>query len=352
MTKRAIVAGIFLLSLSCPVFAQFADFEGISFEEELDALSTRFRKIQFLHHMHPKGQWMVSYKFMQMNMDGNRDGTRSITTDEVLEQFRVAPISMTMDMHMLHFMYGVTDDFTLMAMLPFWSLSMDHQTRMGMLFTAESSGLADIKLTAQYALFNPSEKHRFVVKGTVSLPTGSTEQKGVTPMSNGQAVSLPYPMQLGSGSFGLVPSFSYLGYGGDWAWSAHTTGFFRLNDNSYDYRLGDQFQVSAEVLYTRSNWLIPAVRIAGYTWGNIEGSNPNLPTMPNGMFMVPTADPDLRGGQRLDLTFNLTVHVPGSLLEGTSFSLEFTRPVYQNLEGPQLETDYAFSTYLEWSWYF
>ncbi len=351
MTKRAIVTGLFLLCFACPVFAQVADMER-SLLEELEALNTRFSKIQFVHHVHPKGQWMVSYKYMKMNMDGNRDGTRSIPTEEVLERFMVAPTRMTMDMHMLMVMYGVTDDFTLMAMIPYWSITMDHQTRMGMEFTAESSGLADIKVTGQYALFNLNDRHRFIVRGTVNVPTGSTEQKGITPMSKGQPVTLPYPMQLGSGSFDVLPSFGYFGYGGDWAWSAQTTGIFRLHENSHDYRLGDQSKVSAEVLYTRSNWLIPAVRIDGYTWGDVRGSNPELPTMPNGMFMVPTADPGLRGGKRIDLSLNLTLHVPRGLLEGTALSLEFTRPVYQNLEGPQLETDYGFSSYLEWSWYF
>ena len=89
MTKRAIVTGLFLLCFACPVFAQVADMER-SLLEELDALNTRFSKIQFVHHVHPKGQWMVSYKYMKMNMDGNRDGTSRLSTEEVLERFMVA----------------------------------------------------------------------------------------------------------------------------------------------------------------------------------------------------------------------------------------------------------------------
>ncbi|MFQ5568659.1 MAG: transporter [Rhodothermales bacterium] len=350
--KHAMIAGFFLLSITCPVSAQVTDFEGLSLLDELETLNARFSKIQFLHHVHPKGQWMVSHKYMVMNMSGNRNGTDQIATDAVLDQYMVAPTDMTMQMHMLHFMYGVTDDFTLMAMIPYWILSMDHQTRMGMPFTAEASGLADIKLTAQQALFNLNEKHRFVAKGTVSLPTGSIDQKGITPMSQGQQVSLPYPMQLGSGSFDVAPTLSYFGYGGNWAWSAHTTGVFRLNENENNYRLGNQFTVSAEALYTRSDWLIPGIRVDGYTWGDVRGRNPKLMPMPNGMFMVPTADPNLRSGERIDMTFNLTLHIPRGFLEGVAFALEFSKPVYQHLEGPQLETDYAFSTYLEWSWYF
>jgi len=57
------------------------------------------------NHLHNRGEWMASYRFMKMGMDGNRDGTDRLDESEVLlsgtGQYRVAPTDMSMTMHML-----------------------------------------------------------------------------------------------------------------------------------------------------------------------------------------------------------------------------------------------------------
>ena len=42
-------------------------------------------------HMHEKGEWMVSYRYMHMEMGGNKVGTAGISTADTLDQFMVAP---------------------------------------------------------------------------------------------------------------------------------------------------------------------------------------------------------------------------------------------------------------------
>ena len=56
--------------------------------------------------------------------------------------------------------------------------------------------------------------------------------------------------------------------------------------------------------------------------------------------MVPTADPDRRAGTRVDLHLGINYRRTAAPLQGHRLSLEFGRPVYQNLDGPQLETDW------------
>jgi len=86
-------------------------------------------------HAHTQGDWMFSYRFMRMDMDGNRDDSDRVSTKKVLKDYMIAPKSMTMDMHMLGAMYGVSDDLTVMLMVPYLDLEMDHVTRMGAKFT-------------------------------------------------------------------------------------------------------------------------------------------------------------------------------------------------------------------------
>jgi hypothetical protein len=69
-------------------------------------------------HIHPKGEWMVSYRYMHMEMDDMRDGTDDLDDSEVLADFMVTPTKMTTDTHMFSAMYAVTSDLTLMTMMP------------------------------------------------------------------------------------------------------------------------------------------------------------------------------------------------------------------------------------------
>jgi hypothetical protein len=53
----------------------------------------------------------------------------------------VAPLGMTMDMHMIGVMFAPTDKLTLIVMAPFLDIEMNHVTRLGRKFSTESRGL-------------------------------------------------------------------------------------------------------------------------------------------------------------------------------------------------------------------
>ena len=56
--------------------------------------------------------------------------------------------------------------------------------------------------------------------------------------------------------------------------------------------------------------------------------------------MVPTARVDLRGGKRVDAVIGLNYLHSSGILKGNRLAVEFGLPIYQYLDGPQLETDY------------
>ena len=66
-------------------------------------------------------------------------------------------------------------------------------------------------------------------------------------------------------------------------------------------------------------------------------SKEQIPRLPNvngmGVPIVPTADPNLRGGTRVDLSVGANFRIPKT---GANIGVEFGTPVYQNLDGPQL----------------
>jgi hypothetical protein len=179
--------------------------------------------------MHHAGKWMLTYKYKYMDMDGNRDGTDGVTIAEVLQEFMVAPEKMSMQMHMLGLMYGVNQKLTLMAMVPYTVLEMDHVTRMGAEFTTRADGVGDLKAMALYALPGRG-KHRFHINAGLSFPTGSIDERDATPMGPDQ--KLPYPCSSVPAPGTSFPASPTSARGGDgcgeprgWRWSgsARTT---------------------------------------------------------------------------------------------------------------------------------
>ena len=286
-------------------------------------------------HVHGQGEWMLSYRYMLMSMDGNRDGTDNLTTSEVLQDFMVAPDDMTMEMHMIGAMYAPTDKLTLMAMLPFVSKEMDHITGMGTTFTTESGGLGDIKLSGLYQLYNQNRQSVHLNLG-FSLPTGSIEEEDDTPATPGNTETiLPYPMQIGSGTFDLRPGITYLGQTDNWSWGAQANTVLRLGENDRGYSMGNRYQLTAWTARRLNKQWSLSLRLDGETWEDYDGADASLNPM-----MIPTADPDLRGGTRLDFGLGVNLYLPESLIPEGRFAAEFEFPLYQSLDGPQLETDW------------
>lgn len=184
-------------------------------------------------HVHDKGDFSIAYSYMDMAMQGNQIGTKAVSDATIFNTYMMVTNRMNMQMHMLMPMYGVTDRFTLMAMLSYNVNNMSmHMVPMqsmmnmpgmtmadynNMPTTMKSSGLGDTKI---YALYNvlPACNSRLVAGMGLSLPTGSINAKGATMQSTNDV--LPYSMQLGTGTYNLLPSLVYVGQGIHLSWGA------------------------------------------------------------------------------------------------------------------------------------
>ncbi|MCY3548711.1 MAG: transporter [Gemmatimonadetes bacterium] len=286
-------------------------------------------------HTHEHGEFMFSYRFMRMLMDGNRDGTDRLEPADVHASFMVAPLDMTMTMHMAGFMYAPSDAVTLMAMANWVDQSMNHVTRPGGNFEAVSSGLADASLSALIGL-KQAGSTRVHLNAGVSLPTGSIEETGTNPMSMGQAVQMPYPMQLGSGTWDLKPGITVLGMSERASWGLQGMGTLRLGENSRGYRKGHVADLTGWFAVKPGDRLSLSARVLARRWGNYGGHDHAY----HHRMMVPTVREELRGGTRVDIPLGFNVYFPDGALKGHRIAAEWHVPVYQNLNGPQLETDW------------
>jgi hypothetical protein len=292
-------------------------------------------------HTHSTGEVMLSYRLMYMDMEGSRIGTTSIDDDEIVsptgEDFLITPTRMPMTMHMMGIMYAPSDRVTLMGMIPLTATHMDHRTRAGGTFTTDMTGVGDVSVTALVNLARFGRQRIHANLG-VRLPTGSISKTDVTPASAPNETRLPYPMQPGSGTYDFSPGVTWLGQTDDWSGGAQASATLRSGENEAGYRLGHRFMATGWAARRLGDRWSVSLRLTSETWGNIDGADPSFA---GGVAnrMVPTVFTDLRGGSRIDVAGGINVFLKRRTPAQVRLAVEVSRPVYQDLDGPQLETD-------------
>ncbi len=329
-------------------------------------------------HMHEEGGWMFSYRFMNMHMDGMRSGTDDISADEVATMpnalagemmrmgnmpdgsprmmmvpptYRISPIDMDMQMHMFGAMYGYSDKVTLMAMVNYVYKDMKLQTYRGPVgtdvvgrFNTTTSGIGDIQVGGLFKL-SEGPVHNLHWNLALSLPTGSIREDGavlppfagmMTPAGEKVDIDrLGYPMQLGSGSFDLLPGITYAGRKGDLTWGGQLKATIRLHENSENYRLGDIVEGTAWLAHSWAPWISTSARIAARSEGNIRGRDE---VITGGM---PLSDPDNSGRDQVDLILGVNMLAQEGMFKGHRLAFEVGGPVYEDVEGIQMSNDWS-----------
>jgi len=278
-------------------------------------------------HVHKKGEVMGSYRYNFMEMQGLRVGDDEVssaaTTSTSGYNYMVAPTKMKMQMHMAGLMYGLSDNITLSAMSGLVIKDMDHLQRNGNEFKREAEGISDTQVNASYQFYNANHNRAQFNLG-VSLPTADiNEQHG--------GARLPYAMQLGSGSYELLPGISFASHlNEEYSFGAQINGVFRLDANKYGYKLGDKYNVTSWVSKVLTDDISVSTRLDYNKNEAIEGVDSTLNSV-----MIPTANSSLYAGERLDILFGINLHY--------GFAFEYGVPIYQRIDGPMLETDYKFT---------
>ena len=288
-------------------------------------------------HTHPKGTFMIGYRYMHESLDHNQEGTRDVSVAEVLARYPVAHTHMSMDMHMAEIMYAPLDRITVMAMIPYTEMSMDHIKHDGAGFTQytdKSSGLGDVSFMGIFNILGDAycRDYCLFLNAGLTVPTGSIDE-GVP------GRQFEYAMQLGSGTWNVEPGITYLGATKNFAWGAQALGTIHLGENERDYRLGDGYRLSAWTQVKVTDWFGPSVRLDWHWWGNIHGADPALDVNRN-----PAFDPNKQKGERLDFLGGLNFYVPKGIFKGVRLSVEGGIPVYQHIAGPNLGVDWLITT--------
>ncbi|SEM30265.1 hypothetical protein SAMN04487910_4685 [Aquimarina amphilecti] len=284
-------------------------------------------------HTHGKGEFMFSYRYMYMNMEDLNRGSENVDFSDALrpnDVYMVTPTSMPMNMHMLGMMYAPSDKITLIAMVNYLSQEMDHLTAMNGVFTTESSGFGDTKIAALYKFFNKNKQQLHGQIG-ISIPTGSIGEKDVTPASTPNEVILPYPMQIGSGTWDTEIALTYLKQWNILSFGTQARTTLRVGENDNEYRLGNKYSLNNWLAITATDWLSFSGRFEFGAIDKISGINPDLNPM-----MVITADTANSGMTYANAGLGFNLYAFKGSLKNLRLGFEAAIPLFQNMNGVQL----------------
>lgn len=303
---------------------------------------------------HPVGELSLSYRFMGMTFDGQRVGTSPVSLAQVLDMFAIAPTRQEVTMHLLGATYGVHDRVTLELTLPFLvSKIMDQVTEDGEEFSAQTGftgdtdrrGFGDAQLRGHLEVYGQGPYRAHATLG-LDVPIGSFYQNYVTPVSSPGETRAPYPMQIGGGTWDLLPGFTVWAMNDQASTGVQVNTVVRLHDNDLNYNLGHRFEGSVWGGYRVSDMVSVSGRVHAMKWLDVEGADPFMNPELN-----PAANPGLQGGTRVEIPIGLNVYFREGFLDGHRVGIEASLPIYENLHGPQLEHgwtitagwEYAFS---------
>ena len=293
-------------------------------------------------HTHKTGEIMLSYRYMQMNMSGLATGGDNIKANELFSQgYSTYATDMDMQMHMIGAMYAPSDKLTLMSMLMYNRNTMNGTMKMDsmvegmqmpkmMKHSMESDGLGDLRLSSLYQIADFGHARIHLNLG-VSVPTGSTDEE-----NNGML--LAYPMQLGSGTWDLLPGVTCTAQNESFSWGAQLTGTFRTGDKN-GYSLGHAGKAQA---WIAKNWapnISTSLRINNEAWDCVDGEDSRLSMA---KMKNPLANADLQGGFRSELGLGVNYYHQGGILAGHRLAAEFNFPIHEDFDGIQMERDWSF----------
>lgn len=291
---------------------------------------------------HGAGSLMFALRYGVMGMSGLQDGTQSLSEAELLDpngsyQYRVVPRSMRTQMVMASAMYSPSRYLTVSAMVPYVFKEMDMVTRMGQGFRTQSNGFGDVGLFLMSPLVDSKEFYLQVKLG-LSFPSGSINQQDRTPMSGASETQLPYLMQIGSGTWDLIPSVAIGGAKGSIAWGGRIAGVVRTSTNENGYRFGNIYSITGWGEWAFTPWLAVSLRLAWQDTYAIEGVDSRLPS--NASAMTPSADPEYLGRRQFDGFIGFQVLGQEGLLADYGFAVEAGLPLWQSTTGPGLARSY------------
>ncbi|MBK1855952.1 transporter [Verrucomicrobiaceae bacterium 5K15] len=283
-------------------------------------------------HTHEVGEWMLSYRYMFMSMDGQRAGTNSLSSQQVFGRgYMMAATEMDMEMHMFGLMYAPSERLTLMAMANYVRKDMTMEMMSGMEHSHSSEGLGDVTVGALLSVYDRGA-HRVHLNLGLVLPTAEVDVKD-------SGVYQPYGMQLGSGTWDAQFGVTYTGQSENWSWGAQLLGRVGLEDeNESGFSYGDSLTATTWLARKLTDSVSLSARLAYVTQDRVDGHYDGPHS-----HHAPSHFQENYGGDVLEAGLGVNFLFQNGVLKGHRLAAEVLVPIYQDANGVGMDRDYTFT---------
>ncbi|MGB0621620.1 MAG: hypothetical protein ACPGVZ_19330 [Myxococcota bacterium] len=276
----------------------------------------------------------IGYSFERIRMAGLRSGDDHWTPDQARAfGFSETPRSLESTLHTLSVAYAAHPRVTLVLEVPFVQNEYERFDLVSGRRQHQAEGVGDVGFAVVVPFIRKGVESSQVHIG-LDVPTGSIRRSA-------EGRPLPYAAQPGNGSVDLEWGWTYKGELDRVSWGGQVTGRHPVGRNGRDWREGSRFSGRLWGVVRVLGGLSASLRADWEKQNEIEGFDRNLQPP-----VDPSEDPELQDGVLLALAPGLSMEMPS--LAGQRLGVEIGIPVYQDLDGPQLERDWTFRAGWQW----
>jgi hypothetical protein len=293
-------------------------------------------------HRHDAGEWMFGYRYISSDYSDLYQSSGKIDAMTAAQAgYAMVPTSMNMEMHMMDIMYAPTDNITLMLMPMIMNMDMSMTAtpmipgmdmgHMGHASGSHSHSVSGMGNTNASALVGLAHSDNWSLHATVgvSIPTGAVDKKDAA------GNYTHYGMQLGTGTWDLMPGLTYMAKNNALSWGGQLGAQLPMVDsNDSGFRVGERYFATAWGAYRATDWLSLSGRLVYQQKGDIDGhfNGPHNHTSP----------PDFQtnyGGEFVDLGLGFNIVAQHGPLAGIRLGVEWMENLDANFNGIQLGRD-------------
>ena len=272
------------------------------------------------------------YRYSAEKFSGTLIGTEPISGDEVLgiSTFTSAPLTHDRWTGEVDLRLGLTNFLTVAGSVPWTRNTMLNVTATG-LYETTSEFLGDVSIRGLFDLLD-MEQYRLSLTLGGTVPTGKISEMGTTP--TGTQGVLPYTMQGGSGTPDILIGGTFQVQNEVASVGAQINSVTRVVDNTWGYRLGNEFDFTVWGAYNVTDWVSFSLRTVFQHQGRVDGDESRTDGLAD-----PLANPFAQGGERVLIPFGMNLYLREGRMAGHRLSIEFYYPVHEDLNGPQMSVD-------------
>lgn len=313
----------------------------------------------------PQGALTVTYRLMHAEMgglrfEGENEGFQEprqpeLTPEELIQFFSVVPLTRSRQIHEAELLYGASERVTLLIRVPYIFNDADQLTSIVAdgedsftTFETSSDGFGDPSATALIGFWN-SESFRSHFMAGFSFPVADFTAVDVSPLPAPTEAVLPFPMQLGSGTWEFLPGFTLRAMNDVGTVGAQALATIRLGENNQGWNLGNQLTTQIWLAPRISDYLSISLGIVSNWWENVRLAELDLTDPLDPRLFDVSAVPFFQGGNRWDVPVGLNVYFPErSVLHGLRLSGEAIFPAHHDVDGIQLGLDWGAAFSASW----